>query len=482
MIIKRSRWLIVTIVLSILVTSCITAPKKSKPHNVLMIAVDDLRPELGCYGNALVNSPNIDKLAGEGVVFANNYCNIPVCGASRVSLMTGARPTRERFLDYFCRADVEAPEAVCLSQHFKDNGYHTISNGKIFHHMDDREGSWDENWRPETNATWRDYHINENVEMELAGGGPPYENANVHDTAYHDGKLADKTIADLKRMKEFGEPFFIASGFVKPHLPFNAPKKYWEMYEKNDFLPTKKEFWPLNAPKQAFHNSGELRHYGCIPKEGFVDDTMSINMQHGYYACVSYIDAQIGKVLNALDELGLSENTVVMLWGDHGYNLGEHGLWCKHCNFNTSLQTPLIIKAPGKTEGVQSHAMTEFVDVFPTLCELTNLPIPKTVEGLSLVPLLDNPESEWKDYVICKWFDGLTIKTPEYAYTEWRNANDSLITSMLYDHVNDIEETNNLVGDYHYKEVIQELQTKMLANRGANYFNSYNRTKNNVDH
>jgi iduronate 2-sulfatase len=418
----------------------------------------------------LIQSPNIDKLASEGVLFGNSFCNVPVCGASRASLMTGARPTRNRFLSYFTQSDVEAPEAICLSQHFKNNGYYTISNGKIFHNLNDREESWDENWRPKTTAGWRDYHINENVTMELNGGGPPYENAEVEDTAYHDGKLAEKTIADLKRLKENGKPFFLASGFVKPHLPFNAPTKYWDLYSKNNFQPTQKEFWPQNAPKQAFHNSGELRWYGNIPEKGFVDDSMSVMLQYGYYACVSYVDAQIGKVLAALEELGLAENTVVILWGDHGWNLGDHGMWCKHCNFNTSLQTPMIIKAPNKSVGAKTLAMTEFVDIFPTLCDLCDLEIPETVEGKSLVPLLENPQAEWTDYVICKYFDGLTIRTPEYAYTEWRNDNDSLISNMLYNHKNNSDETDNIANKAENKLLVKELSEKMLANRGVNYF------------
>ncbi len=231
-----------------------------------------------------------------------------------------------------------------------------------------------------------------------------------------------------------------------------------------------RENWPSNAPKEAFHNSEELRAYHGIPEEDFVSDSISVSLQHGYYACISYTDAQIGKVLKALEELGLAENTVVVLWGDHGWNLGEHGLWCKHCNFNTSLKAPLIIKAPGYAEGKATTAMVEFVDIFPTLSDLCKLKIPKTVEGKSLVPLLKNPDDEWTDYVICKYFDGISIVTPEHAYTEWRGANDSLISAMLYDHMDDIDETDNLSNTAEFSEIREELSKKMLEKRGKNYF------------
>lgn len=465
---KSIRLYILIVLIVLLLAGC--TPKQEKQFNVLMIAVDDLRPELGCYGNRIVKSPNIDQLADMGVLFENSYCNSPVSGASRASLLTGSRPTKNRFIHYYTRADVEIPEAVCLSQHFKNNGYTTVSNGKVFHHFDDRSESWDENWRPKTNATWRDYHIDKNVSLELKGGGPPFEIADVHDTIYYDGKLAEKTISDLKKLKAQNKPFFLAAGFVKPHLPFNAPKKYWDMYSSSDFKPTKRAFWPLNAPKEAFHNSGELRAYHGVPEKGFISDSASVQLQHGYYACISYIDAQIGKILEAIEELGLATNTIVMLWGDHGWNLGEHGLWCKHCNFNTSLKAPLIIKAPGYAEGKLSPALTEFIDIFPTLCELCNLEIPESVEGKSLVPLLENPEEEWTDYVICKYHDGLTIKTSEYAYTEWRDNKDSLISAMLFDHVNDINETNNLINDSEFIKIRENLSKKLHENKGRNYY------------
>ncbi|MBE0654506.1 MAG: sulfatase [Bacteroidales bacterium] len=452
-----------------LFTFCAKPPEEKL--NVLMIAVDDLRPELGCYGNGLIQTPNIDKLASRGVTFTNSFCNIPVCGASRASLMTGSRPTRHRFLTYFSRADAEVPDKMVLSQHFKNNGYHTISNGKVLHEFEDHAPSWDENWRLQTETGWLNYLLDENKEIEKKEGrGPAYEVADVHDTVYNDGKLAIKTIADLKRLKDKGEPFFLATGFVKPHLPFNAPVKYWDLYEASDFSTVSGEFLPENAPGEAFHQFEELRQYHGIPKSGPLSDSLSVTLQHGYYACVSYIDAQIGLILQALDELGLTKNTIVLLWGDHGWNLGEHGLWCKHCNFNTSLSAPLIISAPGKVKDAKCQAMAEFIDIYPTLSELCGLEIPETVEGTSLVHLLENPAAEHKDFVVCKYKDGLTLRTEKYAYTEWSNDDDVLISRMLYDHHTDPAETDNIVNNTENKALVDSLQKVLHENRGHEYF------------
>lgn len=441
------------------------------PMNVLMISVDDLRPELGVYGNPLVQSPNIDKLASQGVTFTNAFCSVPTCGASRASIMTSTRPTRNRFLSHDARADHQVPNAVVLSQHFKNNGYYTISNGKVFHKQEDSAESWDGNWRPQSEDGWHNYALEKNRRIdEAAGHGPAYESADVHDSVYNDGKLALKTIVDLKRLKENGKPFFLAAGFVKPHLPFNAPQKYWDLYSASDFQPTSKEKWPENAPKEAFHNFGELRHYHGIPQQGGLEDTLSVKLQHGYYAAISYVDAQIGMVLNALDELGMRENTIVMLWGDHGWNLGEHGLWAKHCNFNTSLSAPLIISAPGMKKGEKSKSMVEFIDIYPTLSDLNGLQIPETVKGKSLVPVLKNTDAHHKDFAISKFKDGLTLRTPRYAYTEYSKEDDVLISRMLFDHSIDPGETNNVVNNPENTELVDSLRTLLHQNRGEEYF------------
>lgn len=437
----------------------------------MMIAVDDLRPTIGAYGDQLVKTPNIDKLASEGMVFLNSFCNIPVCGSSRASILTSTRPTRYRFLTYYAQSDVEVPNAIAINEHFKENGYKTISNGKIFHMLKDRAGGWDDNWRIKNEKSAHDYQLSENIALDQNGSrGLPYENADVHDTIYKDGKLMLKTVNDLKKLKASGEPFFLAAGFVKPHLPFNAPSKYWEMYDRSDFEPSIRKFWPENAPKEAFHTSGELRNYSGVPKEGFVSDSLSVTLQHGYHAATSYADAQIGLILEELDRLGLRDNTIVVLWGDHGWQLGEHGMWNKHCNFNTSLSAPLIISAPGMEKGLKTSAMVEFIDIYPTISELAGLSIPETVEGKSLVPLLEDPEKPWSEFIISKYQDGLTIRTAQYAYTEFRDNEDNLLSKMLYDHNRDPFESNNLASQAEFDGIMEDLQTKMIENRGPNYF------------
>ncbi|MHC4742749.1 MAG: sulfatase, partial [Planctomycetota bacterium] len=307
-----------------------------KRPNVLFIAVDDLRPQLGCYGHKQMISPNIDRLAAEGVTFLRSYCQVPVCGASRASLLTGTRPTRNRFLGYATWAEKDYPGATVLPKHFKSNGYHTISNGKIFHHRTDCKDGWSEPaWHPRGDGNWRNYVTTESKRIARgnSGGGPAYESADVPDNAYFDGKIADKGISDLRCLKDMDKPFFLALGFLKPHLPFNAPKKYWDMYKREEIDLADNPFRPKGAPDAALHNWGELRSYAGIPKKGPLSEDMARTLVHGYYACVSCTDAQIGRVLDELKRLGLDDNTIVVLWGDHGWNLGEHGLWCKHCNF-----------------------------------------------------------------------------------------------------------------------------------------------------
>ncbi len=419
--------------------------KKVKP-NVLFIAVDDLRPQLGCYGHKQMKSPNIDRLASEGTLFRNTFCQVPVCGASRAGLLTGVRPTRERFVTYFTWADKDLPGNTSLPMHFKNNGYTTISNGKVFHHLTDGEGSWTEPaWNPD--GRWQDYVSAENLDIaEKTEGGFArcYENADVKDNAYWDGKVVRKSIDDMKRLSQNDQPFFLAVGFRKPHLPFNAPQKYWDMYDRDKIDLADNPFRPKDAPDAAMHNFGELRAYTDIPKQGPIDDQKARTLIHGYYACVSYIDAQVGKLLDALQDLELRKNTIVVLWGDHGWNLGEHGLWCKHCNFDTALKAPLIVSAPGFKTGQSTKALTEFVDIYPALCELAGLDIPEHCQGSSFVPLLKNPDKKWKPAIFSRYFDGETVKTAQYAYTEWTDKNGEVYARMLYDHVHDPKENINI--------------------------------------
>jgi len=434
--------------------------------------VDDLRPELACYGKELISSPNIDRLAAEGTRFDRSYCNIPVCGASRVSLMTGLRPARNRFLTYLTRADEEAPGITTLPGHFRNNGYHTISNGKIFHHDDDAVESWDEIWHPVSNSkSWRDYALKENIDRDTSDRfrGPPFERADVPDTTYKDGKVAEKAIKDLRKLKEMEKPFFLATGFFKPHLPFIAPEKYWEIYDGKVTLPDNNHP-PKDAPAESLHNFGELRAYAGVPPDGPVRDDFARELIHGYYACVSYTDAQIGKILDELKRLELDRTTIVILWGDHGWNLREHGLWCKHCNYETSLHTPLIVKVPGTQQLKESSEIVEYVDIYPTLCELAGLELPEHLQGNSFRDLLYDKEATSDGVAICQWFAGITTIRESWFYTEWVNDNDSSYARMLYDHRVDPDENLNISEDPVHAETIDDLSSEMRRSRAANYF------------
>jgi iduronate 2-sulfatase len=431
---------------------------KKRP-NVLFIAVDDLRPQLGCYGHKQMLSPNIDRLGDEGVIFLRSYCQVPVCGASRASLMTGVRPTANRFLGYDTWAQKDLPGALSVAKHFRNNGYHTISNGKIFHHRTDCLDGWSEEpWRPK--GTWRNYLLQDNqklAEKSERQAGPPFEAADVPDNAYFDGMIADKGISDLRRLEKMDRPFFLALGFLKPHLPFNAPKRYWDLYKREEIDLADNPFRPKGAPDAALHNWGELRAYHDIPQKGPLSDEMARTLIHGYYACVSYTDAQMGRVLAELDRLGLRDDTVVVLWGDHGWNLGEHGLWCKHCNFETSLHSPLIVRAPGIKAGARTNALAEYLDIYPSLCELCNLSLPGHLQGKSFVPLLKNPNLPWKEAVFSRYFRGDSVKTGRYRYTEWRDKKDKVYARMLYDHSVDWVENVNISERPENKEVVRKM-------------------------
>ena len=436
-----------------------------KKPNVLFIPIDDLRPQLNCYGQTQMVSPYIDELAGNGIIFQNAYCQVPVCGATRASLLTGVRPTRNRFVGYAARVDEDLPGALTLPEHFRKHGYTTISNGKVFHHRNDTaDRSWSAPpWAPKAGGNWRNYLRPENqaVAVENEGRGPAFECTDVPDNAYVDGKVADRTIEDLHRLKDAGEPFFLAAGFIKPHLPFNAPKRYWDLYKREDINLADNPFRPSGAPNAAIHNWGELRQYFHIPAKGPLPDEMARELIHGYYAATSYTDAQVGRLMNELDKLGLRENTIVVLWGDHGWQLGEHSLWCKHCNFNTSLNAPLIVSAPGFTGEKKSHALVEFADVYPTLCELAKLTLPDHLEGTSFVPLMDRPDQQWKKAAFSRYFAGDSIRTERYLYTEWTGKTGDTYARMLYDHKVDPEENENISENPENNELVAQL-SKML--------------------
>ncbi len=459
-------------------------PGAEKKLNVLFIAIDDLRPELACYGAAHMRTPNIDRLAKEGVLFERAYCQVAVCNPSRVSVLSGARPDTTKVLanNTFMRPSM--PDVTSLPQHFKNHGCTSLSLGKIFHHSEREPGddplSWSEPawYHGEPYRHWFTKESNDfiaNLKKLPADQrpkllrAPPFEAADQPDDVYPDGQTAEKAIETLRRVKD--QPFFLGVGFVKPHLPFTCPQKYWDMYpEESIKLPS--NYHPTKgAPGPAFHNLYELRTYGGIPAKGDIDDATALKLIRGYRACVSYMDAQVGRVLAELDRLGLRENTVVVFWGDHGYHLGEHRLFTKMTNFELGTHVPLIVRTPEqKTAGQRSPALVELVDLYPTLTELAGLPLPPHLEGTSFAPLLGNPAKPWKKAAFSQYLRpgkegimGRSVRTEGWRYTEWKDKAGQDMGVELYDETADPEENVNLAGETSRADKIKEMAAILKA-------------------
>jgi len=440
--------------------------------NVLFIAIDDLRPELGCYGDALVKSPNIDRLAANALLFERAYCQQAVCSPSRTSLLTGLRPDSTHVYDLTTHFRTTVPDVVTLPQHFKNNGYVTAWWGKLFHANLLDPVSWTrqgEQLEPKNN--WRAYVTEANIEIAARnnGAGPAFERADLPDNAYPDGKIAEKAIETLREIKD--KPFFLAIGFFKPHLPFNAPKKYWDLYQRSDFkLPTRQTA-PDNAPTLASTGWGELRSYADIPAKGSLPDEQARELIHGYHACVSYTDAQIGKVLDELKRLGLDKNTIVVLWGDHGWKLGDYGQWCKHTNFEIDTRVPLIVRVPGmKTAGQKTKALVEFVDLYPFLCDVAGLPKPAHLQGKSFAPLLGKPGQVWQESALSQYprgndIMGYSLRTDRYRFTRWLKSDGTVVATELYDLQKDPNSTKNVVAERAYKTEIPKLEAQLSKKR-----------------
>ncbi|HIL72417.1 MAG TPA: DUF229 domain-containing protein, partial [Verrucomicrobia bacterium] len=447
--------------------------------NVLFIAVDDLRPQLNCYGKSRMQTPHLDRLAERGVLFERAYCMVPTCGASRASLMTGIRPAEHRFVNYLAWAEKDAPGVTTLNTHFKNHGYTTVSIGKVFHHRNDSLNGWSEKpWRSSLN----DYQLREFQQRQIKRHrekypqrkkvrGMPYESADASDDNYRDGANALKAIETLERFSQNNkeEPFFMALGFHKPHLPFTAPKKYWDLYDVAEIELPNNYFPPEGAPPEALHSSGELRAYSTIPPTGPVDRKTALNLIHGYYACVSFVDAQIGKVLDSLRRLGLADETLVILWGDHGWQLGEHGMWNKHSCFETSMHAPLMVlppKADGVLPGSRVSALIEFIDIYPSLCDLAGIPKPDHLEGRSFLSLMKNPDAPWKSFAIGRYKKGDTIRSNHFRFSEYTGPGQAITGSMLYDHRSDSAEIKNVVGKLNYARDVEMLKSNLHSHKG----------------
>lgn len=472
--------------------------------NILFIVADDLRPDLGCYGRSDIHSPNIDRIAAKGMVFNRAYCQQAVCSPTRSSLLTGTRPDTNKVWDLKTHFRAALPDAITLPQHFKKNGYFVQGMGKVFHGGFNDAPSWSVPW---VNPKAPVYALPENVELnshrpagepdgdgesrpvvagekepnapgEIAPNrlntrGPAFECADVPDNTYTDGKVADLAIQALRNSAKNKQPFFLAVGLVKPHLPFVAPKKYWDLYDPSKIQLASNPFKPKNAPDYAILPGDELRMYHDIPS-GHLPDDLARRLKHAYHASISYSDAQVGRVLDELERLGLSSNTIIVLWGDHGWKLGEHDSWAKHSNVENDVNAPLILAAPGmKSPGSRSDGLVEFVDVFPTLAELAGLPLPKQLEGTSFKPLLDDPKRPWKSAAFSQYprsrvathgpdLMGYSMRTDRYRFTVWVEQLDhsKLDSVELYDHQNDPQENINTAKDPANADLVKTLMAQ----------------------
>jgi len=437
--------------------------------NVLLICVDDLKPLLGCYRAPLVQSPNIDRLAARGVLFERAFCNQAVCSPSRNSLMTGLRPQTIGIYDLATNFRRGAPDAVTVAQYFRQHGYRTEAMGKIFHvghgNRED-EASWTvPHWRPQGGG----YRLPASTAATRPAntGGPrgaATECADVAENAYADGMIADEAVARLHAAQaKPGEPFFIAVGFLKPHLPFVAPKKYWDLYQRSSFEPPRRQEPPAGAPTFAPTTWGELRQYSDIPETGALSVEQQRELIHGYHAAVSFMDAQLGRVLDALDQTGFTRNTIVVFWGDHGWHLGDHGMWCKHTNYEQAARIPLIVAVPEVARaGVKTGALAETVDIYPTLCQLAGLPAPQGLDGVSFAAALKSPDASTKDAIFHVYprgqLMGRAVRTARHRLVEWKKIGDPADAAELelYDYEADPDETKNLAGDQ--SELVAQLR------------------------
>ncbi len=462
--------------------------------NVLMIAIDDLRPELGCYGAKHVISPNIDALAKRGTIFTRAYCQQAVCSPSRTSLLTGLRPDTTRVYELQTHFRRILPDAVTLPEAFKNAGYQTTGLGKIFHNGLDDTRSWSiPHWMPdgkrpawnsdEARAEAKTFTGNlaangwkiTNAPTRPGSRGPAWDSPDVADNELPDGKTTDAVIGALRFLKD--KPFFLAAGFAKPHLPFIAPKKYFDMYPLDKVEMPDYPERPSGAPELAFHNNGELRNYGNIGNDPITPDKAR-QLVRAYYAATSYTDALIGKVLGELDRLGLRENTIVALWGDHGWQLNNHGLWQKHTNFEKATNSLLVVADPRqKRKGVRCDRFVEFVDVYPTLADCAGVSTPSSLEGLSMRRLLDDPTLRWKKAAFSQYprrqdqkdVMGYTMRTERYRYTEWRWVEtQAVIDRELYDYEADPRESVNHARNPENAELLTRLAAQLKEGwRGA---------------
>ncbi len=468
------------VVFAFCLLNCAFEERESSPPNILFIAVDDLRPDLGAYGNKVVQTPHMDRLAEQGFLFDRHYVTSPTCGASRFAMLRGLWPrSKAEIRNSACfefmstQPEKERPES--FFHHLRRSGYYTVGIGKIPHSAENRVYGYTETVSDslEMPHSWDEFHLNYekwgtgwNAFFGYADGTnrqgknrqvKPYENADVDDRAYPDGLSAELAVEKLGELSMQDKPFVLATGFFKPHLPWTAPKKYWDLYDSTELPTSLSPEFPEGIDLASLHQSGEFNNYQLGEEKASLEVELSEAYQrklvHAYYASISYVDAQIGKVLDELDRLGLAENTLVVLWGDHGWHLGDYRVWGKHTLFEQSLRSALLIKLPGKkASGKKIDAIASTVDLYPTIMEVVGIEQPYSADGQSLVPLMQSTASGIERVAYSYFRNGITVRTDRYRFTRYFRDE---IPLELYDHEQDSRETKNIAAEY--PQLIEDL-------------------------
>ena len=450
--------------------SGMTASQVKKP-NILFICVDDLRPEVGCYkGKNYIKTPNLDRLAAQGMSFSNHFAVVPTSGASRYAMLTGRYPVNRTGLsNEACyklisgQSEQQTPETFI--HQLRRNGYYSVGIGKISHSTDgyiyeyeepksnllELPHSWDEvvfdhgQWGTGWNAFFGFANGSDKFGMESQV--KPYECGDTDDDGYVDGLTANLALQKLKELAMNDQPFFLGVGFFKPHLPFNAPRKYWDMYDEASLPLTPVPDLPENVNKTSLHDSGEFNSYYLGDEDATLDhpvaDDYARKLRHAYFACVSYADAQVGKLLDELKRLGLSDNTIVVVWGDHGWHLGDFRMWGKHTMFDWALRSTLIVKSPKSKSKGNCNQVISAVDIYPTLMELCRIKTDYPLDGRSFVALLDKPSHKWNGAVYSYWNHGITVRTDRYRLTRYFNGKQPEFE--FFDHRVDPNEKQNMI-------------------------------------
>ncbi|MDD2597865.1 MAG: sulfatase [Kiritimatiellae bacterium] len=498
------------------------AQDRKKRPNILMIPVDDLKPLMGCYGHPQIITPNLDRLAQKGTTFLNNACQQAVCGPTRASLMTSRYPDSTGVWDLDTPMRSVNPDILTLPQYLIQQGYETTGIGKTYHNPGCTDGKYDApSWSIRYNSqaitltptkyglptggylhpeTQRAYALGQKdvrgqkfrsggarkIAMTKVGGpmtAPATEclDTDLPDAAYYDGAMTDAACALLDKLALGDKPFFLSVGYLKPHLPFVAPRKYWDMYKREEIQVHPFQDMAQHSPEFAYNrNYGELRSYSDMPTtaEGGLSVDQQKQLIHGYRACVSYVDAQIGRLLDKVERLGIAENTIICLWGDHGWHIGDHGQWCKHTNYEQAVRSPLIIAAPGLKGGQRCASPTGHIDIFPTLCALAGLPLPECVQGLDLTPLLREPAASMRSAILSQYprtvngmpAMGYTLRDKRHRYVKWLQMDyrkgeraGLLVATELYDYENDPMETVNLAASQEHAAIVREFENEFKA-------------------